>query len=78
MQLNFPFIVDLVNAYQDNHMVYMLMEYLPGGELYNIMNPYDRVILPESQAKFYALAIADAFAYIHSKKIIFRDLKAEK
>ena len=31
VQLNFPFIVDLVNAYQDNHMVYMLMEFCAGG-----------------------------------------------
>ena len=73
-----PFIVDLVNAYQDPGYVYMLLEYLPGGELYNIMNPMEgTAVLPEPLAKFYALSIADAFAYIHSKNIIFRDLKPE-
>ena len=75
--LNNPFIVDLVNAYQDKGFIYMLMEYLAGGELYSIMNPWERRILPEAQAKFYILAIADALAYVHQKKIIFRDLKPE-
>jgi len=76
--LRHPFVVDLVNAYQDSRAVYMLLEYLPGGELYMVLNPLEgQSVLPEEQAKFYALCVADALAYIHSRNIIFRDLKPE-
>jgi len=77
-RLHHPFIVDLLNTYQDDGFVYMLLEYLPGGELYSVLNPSEGpAILPEPLAKFYALCVADALAYMHSRDIIYRDLKPE-
>jgi hypothetical protein len=81
-KLHHPFIITLVKTYQDESLVYMLMQIIQGGELFSIMHKegageFDDYGLPESQAKFYALGIADALAYMHMDKIAFRDLKPE-
>jgi serine/threonine protein kinase len=81
-QLKHPFINKLVETYQDDDFCYMLMDSVQGGELSTVMlnatHSFGEVYeLPESQAKFYALGIADALAYMHVEKIVFRDLKPE-
>jgi serine/threonine protein kinase len=59
-------------------MVYMLEALVQGGELFSIMHSDTEVQgLPEAQVKFYAIGIADALAYMHRRKYVFRDLKPE-
>jgi cAMP-dependent protein kinase regulator len=78
MQMNHPFIIKLFQSYQDKDLVYMLLELVQGGELFSVMHPdNDFCRLPETQVKFYAMAIADALAYMHRGKYVFRDLKPE-
>ena len=78
MDVSHPFIVDLISTYQDDSFVFMLLDFVQGGELFSVMNsPEGRLLLEESDAKFYALAIADALAYLHKKKYVYRDLKPE-
>ena len=78
MDVSHPFIVDLITTYNEESFVFMLMEYIQGGELFSVMNSVDgRNRLDEKQAKFYALVVADALSYLHQKKYIFRDLKPE-
>jgi protein kinase A len=56
----------------------MLLELVQGGELFSVMHPgAEFCCLPEAQVKFYAMAIADALAYMHRGKYVFRDLKPE-
>ena len=33
-----PFCVKLLSAYQDTHSLYMLQEWAPGGEMFNLLN----------------------------------------
>jgi protein kinase A len=56
----------------------LLLELVQGGELFSVMHPgAEFCCLPEAQVKFYAMAIADALAYMHRGKYVFRDLKPE-
>jgi serine/threonine protein kinase len=72
-----PFIVKLYRAFQDTDHLYMLLEYIEGGELFNVIHVPGRDGLTNSQAKFYAAGVAIALAYLHSKEIAYRDLKPE-
>jgi hypothetical protein len=81
-QLNHPFIVDLVHSYEDEDSVYMLMSVVTGGELWNVIHTEDdegnwHSGIPEEQAKFYALVIADTLTYIHYQSVVYRDMKPE-
>jgi len=36
-----PWIVTLYNSFQDSRFLYMVMEFMPGGDLVNLMSQYD-------------------------------------
>jgi len=81
-QLNHPCIVALIDSYEDEDYIYMLLEAVKGGELWSVIHQEDASGnwtsgMDESQAKFYALVVADTLAYMHRQKFIFRDLKPE-
>lgn len=78
MKMHHPFIIKLFATYQDDNLLYMLEELVQGGELFSLMHPgTGKDGLPEDQARFYAVCIADALAYMHRGKYVFRDLKPE-
>lgn len=74
-QIIHPFIVNLLNTFQDDKRLFLLLEFVNGGELFSHLRKEGR--LPDADAKFYAGEIVLAFAYLHSKNIIYRDLKPE-
>lgn len=78
-RMKHPFIIRLVKAYQDNQFIYLIMDFVKGGELWSLLHPstdnVETVALPERQSKFYTLCLTDAIVYIHNHKYIFRDLK---
>ena len=57
--------------------VYMLLDFVQGGELFSLMHDDNNTTLPEQHAKFYALCLADAFFFLHKSKYVYRDLKPE-
>jgi len=73
--INNPFIVNMVNHFQDESKVYMILEFVPGGELYSYLR--NEMRLSNDAARFYACQIVSAFGYLHSMKIAYRDLKPE-
>uniref|UniRef100_A0A5S6NP83 Rho-associated protein kinase 2 n=1 Tax=Xenopus tropicalis TaxID=8364 RepID=A0A5S6NP83_XENTR len=71
---NSPWVVQLFCAFQDEKHLYMVMEYMPGGDLVNLMSNYD---VPEKWAKFYTAEVVLALNAIHSMGLIHRDVKPD-
>ncbi|OHS94999.1 RAC family serine/threonine-protein kinase like protein [Tritrichomonas foetus] len=72
---DFPFIVKMKFAFQNDKKFYLGIEYVPGGELFHHL--LKSKSLPMSQVKLYVAEIALAINYLHSHNIIYRDLKPE-
>uniref|UniRef100_A0A8C9R0K1 Rho-associated protein kinase n=1 Tax=Scleropages formosus TaxID=113540 RepID=A0A8C9R0K1_SCLFO len=69
-----PWVVQLSCAFQDDRYLYMVMEYMPGGDLVNLTSTYD---VPEKWAKFYTAEVVLALDAIHSMGFIHRDVKPD-
>jgi len=73
--LESPFIVNLRGSFQDTNMVYMVMDFVPGGELFTLLQANRR--FPEAAARFYAAEVVAALEYLHGRDVAYRDLKPE-
>ncbi|TKR93315.1 hypothetical protein L596_007795 [Steinernema carpocapsae] len=67
-------IVRLYYAFQDARYLYMVMEYMPGGDLITLMSNYE---CNEQWAAFYIAELVLAVDVIHSVGYLHRDLKPE-
>lgn len=70
-----PFIVRLHTTFKDQLNLYMLMEVCLGGELWTLLR--DRGHFDDNMTRFYVGCVLVAFEYLHSRNIIYRDLKPE-
>ncbi|KAJ8306530.1 hypothetical protein KUTeg_017075 [Tegillarca granosa] len=71
---NSKWIVQLHYAFQDLRFLYMVMDYMPGGDLVNLMSNYD---VPEKWAKFYCAEVVLALNAIHEMGFVHRDVKPD-
>ena len=74
-RIRHPFIVDLYATFQDHLNIYMLLSYVPGGELFSHLRRAQR--FSADVTRFYLAIIVLALRYLHSFNIIYRDLKPE-
>ncbi|KAJ0182567.1 hypothetical protein K1T71_001936 [Dendrolimus kikuchii] len=70
-----PFCVHLFYSLQSLSSVYLVMEYMVGGDLKSLLGVYG--FLEESMAVFYVAEVTLALDYLHKHNIVHRDLKPD-
>ncbi|KPP70780.1 ribosomal protein S6 kinase alpha-3-like [Scleropages formosus] len=87
VEVNHPFIVKLHYAFQTEGKLYLILDFLRGGDLFTRLSKEQietadylppQVMFTEEDVKFYLAELALALDHLHSLGIIYRDLKPEK
>uniref|UniRef100_A0A8C8I341 Ribosomal protein S6 kinase n=1 Tax=Oncorhynchus tshawytscha TaxID=74940 RepID=A0A8C8I341_ONCTS len=82
-EVNHPFIVKLHYAFQTEGKLYLILDFLRGGDLFTRLSKESfsfvhlQVMFTEEDVKFYLAELALALDHLHSLGIIYRDLKPE-
>lgn len=70
-----PWVVSLDFSFQDEKYLYLVMEYLQGGDLMTVLMKLD--VLTEHQTRFYIAETAIAIQSVHKLEYVHRDLKPD-
>lgn len=73
--LEYPFLIKMHYTIQTPSYIHIILDLCEGGCLLDHIE--DRHMFEESEAKFYIAELILAIEYLHSKNIIYRDLKPE-
>ena len=74
-QANNKWIVDLYSSFTDAENLYLVMEYLPGGDLMNQLIKRD--IFDEDETRYYMVELVLAIESVHKLNYIHRDIKPD-
>lgn len=74
-QIHHPNIVNFMGSCQDDAYLYIMMDYVQGGEFFTHLRKAGR--FPNDTARFYAAQVILALSHLHDQDIIYRDLKPE-
>lgn len=74
-EANTQWVPDLRCTFQDDKYLYLVMEYLAGGDMMNCLIQKD--VLSEAEAKFYIAELILAVDSVHKLNYIHRDLKPD-
>lgn len=72
-EVNHPFIIDLVYVFPTDDTYNLVMEYSPGNSLYHNLVTQRKFTI--KNALIYFAEMLSVVRYLHSKGILFRDLK---
>jgi protein-serine/threonine kinase len=72
---NSPWVVQLYYSFQDSNYLYLLMEFLPGGDLMTMLIKYDT--FSEDVTRFYMAECVLAIEAVHKLGFIHRDIKPD-
>ncbi|XP_059616842.1 cGMP-dependent protein kinase 1 isoform X2 [Phlebotomus argentipes] len=74
-QCNCEFIIKLFATFKDNKYLYFLMEPCLGGDIWGLLQKHRR--FDEKVSRFFTACVVAAFEYLHTRNIVYRDLKPE-
>eukprot|EP00960_Hanusia_phi_P033754 750627-Hanusia_phi.AAC.17 len=90
-RISFPFVVNMYSSFKDDKYIYMVLEYSRGGEFFTHLR--NATMLCDNAARyttldswqgqvndpfrFYAASVLLALEYLHTRQIVYRDLKPE-
>jgi serine/threonine protein kinase len=77
VKINCPFIVNIKSAFQDATKLYIVSEFLQGGDLFFHLHDKRYTVFPEAKAKFYIMELVVALDFLHKNNMVYRDLKPE-
>ena len=77
VKINCPFIVNIKSAFQDASKLYIVSEFMQGGDMFYHMHDGQIIIFSNEKTKFYIIELVLALEALHKKNMIYRDLKPE-
>lgn len=77
LQQGNPFFANFYGAFKDSARLFLAMEYIIGGELYNFMTERNGQPFSEREVAFVVGSVTMMIEFIHSRGFVYRDLKPE-
>ena len=77
VRLNCPFVVNIKFAFQDESRLYIVTDFMQGGDMFYHLHCCGTRKFTESKAKFYIIELVLGLEFLHKQIIIYRDLKPE-
>jgi len=74
-RLRHPFLVNMHYAFQTSENLYLILDFVNGGELFHHLQTDKR--FAENRVRFYAAEILLGLEYLHNSGVLYRDLKLE-
>lgn len=75
MAVDHPFVLKLESTFKDAHCLYMLLEYVQGGELFTFLSNSKLGYVSVDDARFYSACVLAGVGALHEQSILYRDLK---
>ena len=75
--LDHPNIVKYYETYIDEKYIYLVMEYIGGGELFDKIASMENQVFSEEMAAEYMTKLFGALNHMHSQGVVHRDIKPE-
>ena len=76
VKLNNPFIINIKFAFQDESKLYIVSEFMQGGDMFYHIH-HSTINMTEETVKFYIIELILGIEFLHKNNVIFRDLKPE-
>ena len=77
VKINSPFVVNIKSAFQDANNLYLVSEFMQGGDMFFHMHDGQIVIFSNDKTRFYIMELVLALESLHKNNMVYRDLKPE-
>ena len=77
VKINCPFIVTIKSAFQDISKLYIVSEFMQGGDMFFHLHDGKIVIFNNDKTRFYIMELVLALEALHKNNMVYRDLKPE-